>query len=70
MLEPLLKGASRVIVAGCHEGNCRSMESGAFAQRRISHTLSDLGIDRDKLSFYPVAANEPAKFKEITSDTK
>ena len=70
MLEPLLKGASRVIVAGCHEGNCRSMESGVFAQRRISHTLSDLGIDRDKLSFHPVAANEPAKFKEITSDTK
>lgn len=70
MLAPLLKGASRVIVAGCHEGNCRSVESGVFAQRRISHTLSDLGIDRDKLSFHPVAANEPAKFKEITSETK
>jgi len=70
MFAPLLKGAGRVIVAGCHEGNCRSMESGAFAKRRIEHTLTDLGIDTHKLSFYPVAANEPDKFKKITSDTE
>jgi heterodisulfide reductase subunit A-like polyferredoxin/coenzyme F420-reducing hydrogenase delta subunit len=70
MLAPLLKGAGRVIVAGCHEGNCRSMESGEFAKRRIEHTITDLGIDTHKLSFYPVAANEPDKFKKITSDTE
>ncbi len=70
MLAPLLKGAGRVIVAGCHEGNCRSMESGNFAKRRIEHTITDLGMDTHKLSFYPVAANEPEKFKKITSDTE
>jgi ferredoxin len=70
MLAPLLKGAGRVIVAGCHEGNCRSMESGNFAKRRIEHTITDLGMDTRKLSFYPVAANEPEKFKKITSDTE
>ncbi len=70
MFAPILKGADRVIVAGCYEGNCRSMESGAFAKRRIEHTIADLGIDSNKLSFYPVAANEPDKFKKITSDTE
>jgi coenzyme F420-reducing hydrogenase delta subunit/Pyruvate/2-oxoacid:ferredoxin oxidoreductase delta subunit len=70
MLAPLLNGAKRVIVAGCYEGNCRSMESGNFAKRRIEHTLTDLAIEPDKLSFYPVAANEPDKFKKITSDTE
>jgi heterodisulfide reductase subunit A len=70
MLAPLLKGAARVIVAGCHEGNCRSMDSGLFAQRRISHTAAELGMDADKLNFYPVAANEPATFKDITSEKK
>jgi heterodisulfide reductase subunit A-like polyferredoxin/coenzyme F420-reducing hydrogenase delta subunit len=70
MFAPLLKGAGRVIVAGCHEGNCRSMESGNFAGRRIEHTLTDLGMDANKLSFHPVAANEPEKFKKITSDTE
>jgi ferredoxin/coenzyme F420-reducing hydrogenase delta subunit len=59
MFAPLLKGAGRVIIAGCHEGNCRSMESGNFAGKRIEHTLTDLGMDTNKLSFYPVAANEP-----------
>ena len=67
MFAPLLKGARRVIVAGCHEGNCRSMESGSFAKRRIEHTIADLDIDSDKLSFYPVAANEPEKFRKIIS---
>jgi heterodisulfide reductase subunit A-like polyferredoxin/coenzyme F420-reducing hydrogenase delta subunit len=70
MLAPLLNGAKRVIVAGCYEGNCRSVESGNFAKRRIEHTLTDLAIDTDKMSFYPVAANEPDKFKKIVSDTE
>jgi heterodisulfide reductase subunit A-like polyferredoxin/coenzyme F420-reducing hydrogenase delta subunit len=70
MFAPLLKGANRVIVAGCHEGNCRSMESGNFARKRIEHTLTDLGMDTNKLSFYPVAANEPEKFRKISSDTE
>jgi heterodisulfide reductase subunit A2 len=70
MFAPLLKGAGRVIIAGCHEGNCRSMESGNFAGKRIEHTLTDLGMDTNKLSFYPVAANEPEKFRKISSDTE
>jgi heterodisulfide reductase subunit A len=68
MFAPLLHGARRVIVAGCHEGNCRSMESGTYAKMRIGHTAEDLGIGADKLSYHPVAANEPEKFRKITSD--
>ena len=64
----LLKGARSVIVAGCHEGNCRSMDSNIFAKRRIEHTLWDLGIDSGKLNFFSIAANEPDQFKKLTSD--
>ncbi len=70
MLAPLLNGAKRVILAGCHEGNCRSMESGTYAKIRVGRIAEDLKTAGDKLSYHAVAANEPDKFEKIVSDTE
>ncbi len=70
MLAPLLNGAKRVVVAGCHEGNCRSMESGTYAKARVGGLAEDLKMAGDKLTYRPVAANEPDKFRKIVSDTE
>ena len=68
MFAPLLQGAKRVIVAGCHEGNCRSMDGGTYAKARIESTAKDVGIGPDKLCFHPVAANEPDTYRKIVSE--
>ena len=63
MLAPLLAGARRVMVAGCHPGNCRSMNSGHLAARRLEQVRSQIHIPPDELEFFPVAANEPQRLK-------
>jgi hypothetical protein len=44
------------------------MDSGAYAGIRIEQTAKDFRIGSEKLAYHPVAANEPGKFREITSD--
>lgn len=63
MLAPLLAGARRVMVAGCHPGNCRSMTSGHMAARRLELLRSQVRLTPEELDFFPVAANEPRKIK-------
>ncbi len=63
MLEPLLEGARRVMVAGCHPGNCRSMNSGNLTARRLEQVRGIVHLSPDELTFFPVAANEPQRIK-------
>jgi heterodisulfide reductase subunit A-like polyferredoxin/coenzyme F420-reducing hydrogenase delta subunit len=61
LLMPLLAGARRVIVSGCHPGNCRSMGSGMLAARRLAQVRGQVRLTPDELDFFPVAANEPER---------
>jgi heterodisulfide reductase subunit A len=63
MLTPLLEGARRVMVAGCHPGNCRSMTSGHLAARRLEQVRGQVHLSTDELDFFPVAANEPRRLE-------
>jgi heterodisulfide reductase subunit A-like polyferredoxin/coenzyme F420-reducing hydrogenase delta subunit len=63
MLAPLLAGARRVLVAGCHPGNCRSMSSGSLAARRLEQVRGQTRLSPAELDFFPVAANEPQRLK-------
>ncbi|MFO8112896.1 MAG: hydrogenase iron-sulfur subunit [Desulfosalsimonadaceae bacterium] len=67
ILKCLLKGASKIIIAGCHEGNCRSMEGTREAARGVRQTLRIPGMDDSRVVFAPVAANEPEKIKRMVS---
>ncbi len=70
ILKLLLAGAAKVIVAGCHDGNCRSMNGSTSAQKEVSRLLTLPGITPDKVAWHSVAANETRKFARIISDTR
>ena len=63
MLTPLLSGARRVMVAGCHPGNCRSMSSGGLAAKRLKQVRGQAHLSADELDFFHIAANEPQRLK-------
>jgi heterodisulfide reductase subunit A len=68
MLAPLLGNAQRVIVLGCHQGNCRSGWGGSFASGRIKRAAMDIGLSEEKLEYDSVAANEPSRLTRIVSE--
>jgi heterodisulfide reductase subunit A len=67
ILKTLLKGASKVIVSGCHQENCRSHEGSHVAQASAKQVLSIPGIDPLKVMWEPIAANETRKFERLIS---
>ncbi|MEE4363987.1 MAG: FAD-dependent oxidoreductase [Desulfotignum sp.] len=68
VLKSLINGAQKVIIAGCHEDNCLSMDGSTTAQREVAQVLAMPGITPDKVSWHPVAANETQTFARIISD--
>jgi len=69
MLKALLGGASRVIVAGCHDGNCRSMDGAREAALGVRQALRIPGMDESRVSFFSAAANEASRIRRILSKT-
>ena len=67
ILKALLNGASKVIVAGCHEGNCRSVKGSSAADTGVRQVLSIPGMNASELSWEPIAANETKKLDRIIS---
>jgi heterodisulfide reductase subunit A-like polyferredoxin/coenzyme F420-reducing hydrogenase delta subunit len=71
VLKLLLNGADRIIVAGCHEDNCQSMDGSETAQMQLAQIRNMPGIPPDRVSWHPVAANETRRFARIISaDTR
>jgi heterodisulfide reductase subunit A len=65
LMEPFLMGAEKVLVAACHEGNCRSMNGGGNAAARIKRVHYETGISTSSFEYYSIAANEPFKMLRI-----
>ena len=58
IMKVLLNGAKKVIISGCHQGNCQSLEGSRTANEAVQKVLSIPGIDRTKVMWKAVAANE------------
>ncbi|MCG2764797.1 MAG: hydrogenase iron-sulfur subunit [Desulfarculaceae bacterium] len=61
LLKSLELGAKRVLVAGCHPGNCRSVTGNHKAMAKItslSGDLAALGLPPEAMEFLPLAANQ------------
>jgi heterodisulfide reductase subunit A len=69
LLQLAAGGAERVIVAGCHEGNCRSMEGSGFAAARANKIAADMGAADGRIRHVTVAANEPRSISRILTAT-
>ncbi len=67
ILKTLLNGASKVIVSGCHEENCRSIKGSNVADTSVRQVLSIPGMDGSKIVWEPIAANESKKFERLIS---
>lgn len=65
ILKALINGASKVIVSGCHEGNCRSMEGSFTARSGVDAVAKMPGIFPGQVTWQPVAANETDKLGRI-----
>jgi heterodisulfide reductase subunit A len=70
MLKLLVNGAAKVIVAGCHDGNCRSMNGSTKARKEVPRLQTLPGITPDQVTWHSVAANEPQRFARIISNTR
>ncbi|WP_457553240.1 FAD-dependent oxidoreductase [Desulfobacula sp.] len=67
ILKALLNGASKVIVTGCHEENCRSLTGSSVADASVRQVLSIPGMKASKVVWEPIAANETKTFERIIS---
>lgn len=65
MLQPLADGADRVVIAACHEGNCRSMNGSRTAAARAEKMAGQIGLDKTTIRHQTIAANEPARMARI-----
>jgi len=61
----LEKGAKKIILAGCHHDNCNSIKGSQKALDQAKQLNKFPGIDDSTFTWYPVAANESAKFNEF-----
>lgn len=68
LLQPILEGAASVVVAACHEGNCRSMTGSRAAAVRAAKMTDQLGFDPAAVRHHFIAANEPARMARIVGD--
>ncbi|MGD8562239.1 MAG: hydrogenase iron-sulfur subunit [Desulfarculaceae bacterium] len=62
ILKALTLGAGGVLVAGCHEGNCRSVQGNLRARlrtREIRDLLEQIGSNPERVEFLNMASNQP-----------
>jgi len=60
ILSAFVEGAGGVLVAACHNGNCKSEYGSSYAKWRVeeaSRMLEESGIDKGRLAFATMAAN-------------
>ena len=60
ILSAFVGGAGGVLVAACHNGNCKSEFGSNYAKWRINEAarmLDETGIDKSRLAFVTMAAN-------------
>jgi heterodisulfide reductase subunit A len=68
LIKPLAMGARRVVVAACHPGNCRSVESGGRAAAHLQEQAPALGLAQNAIRWSTIAANEPRRLHQVLED--
>jgi F420-non-reducing hydrogenase iron-sulfur subunit len=71
IIKAFKEGASGVIVAGCHPGDCHYMEGNYKALRRMTllkRMLESLGIEEERLRLEWISASEGAKVPKVVQE--
>lgn len=65
------KGADRVMIAGCHPGDCHYNSGNYKARRRVmllKNMLPQLGIEPERLRLEWISASESPKFQSTVNE--
>ncbi len=71
IMQAFVEGADGVMVAACHEGNCKAERGNLFARWRVNEIhkrLESLGIDKQRLVFTTFASNMAKGFAETAAE--
>lgn len=71
ILKAFEEGASGVLVAGCHPGDCHYMEGNYKALRRITilkQMLESMGIEKERLRLEWISSSEGEKFRKVAQE--
>jgi len=71
IIKALTEGAERVLVSGCHPGDCHYISGNIFAKQRFSameRLLKLAGFEPDRVRFTWISAAEGAKFAETVKE--
>lgn len=70
ILKAFKEGASGVLVAGCHPGDCHYMEGNYKALRRLTllrRMLDQQGIEKERFRLEWISASEGDKFMKVAN---
>ncbi len=65
IMKAFVEGADGVMVAACHEGNCKAERGNTFAKWRVEEIqkrLETIGLSKDRLIFTTIASNMAEEF--------
>jgi coenzyme F420-reducing hydrogenase delta subunit/Pyruvate/2-oxoacid:ferredoxin oxidoreductase delta subunit len=65
IMRAFVEGADGVMVAACHEGNCKAERGNTFAGWRVAEVqrrLEAMGLNKDRLIFTTIASNMAEEF--------
>ena len=71
LLNAFEDGADGVYVAGCLEGECHYIAGNLKAKRKVEYvqrTLTELGIDPERIQMYNLSSAQGARFAEIANE--
>ncbi|MFO7749549.1 MAG: hydrogenase iron-sulfur subunit [Desulfobacteraceae bacterium] len=67
IMNALVQGADGVMVAACHEGNCKAERGNIYAKWRVAEIrkrLEAMGLDPERVAFVTVASNMADDFQK------
>lgn len=70
LLQPLVNGSKRVMIATCHAGNCRSTVGPENAAAKVTRIFTETCLPATMLSYHSIAANEPAAFAALINEDR
>lgn len=71
IMNAFVEGADGVMVAACHDGNCKAERGNTYAKWRVNEIcqrLESMGLDKNRLAFTTVASNMAKEFALKVND--
>ncbi len=71
IMKAFVDGADGVMVAACHEGNCKAERGNTYAKWRVNEVqtrLENIGLEKNRLVFTTIASNMAREFAGKVND--